>query len=73
MCVISNKLYTYVKEILIMNTNYTDPLDELINKHKAANGEPVESVEIPLEKDTAPTAESLDAEPIKNTADFPPI
>lgn len=70
MCVISNKLYTYVKEILIMNTNYTDPLDELINKHKAANGEPVESVEIPLEKDTAPTAESLDAEPIKNTADF---
>jgi len=53
-----------------MNTNYTDPLDELINKHKAANGEPIESVEIPLEKDTAPTAESLDAEPIKNSSDF---
>lgn len=53
-----------------MNTNYTDPLDELINKHKAANGEPtVDAVEFPIVSDESatPTAESMEAEPIRST------
>ena len=41
------------------NSTFNDPLDELINKHKAANGE---TVEIPLEPET-PAAEPAAEEP----------
>ena len=41
-----------------MNTTFNDPLDELINKHRAANGE---AVEIPIEPET--TEEPKDVTP----------
>lgn len=48
------------------NSTFNDPLDELINKHKAANGE---TVEIPLEPET-PVAEPAAEEPNNGVQDI---